>query len=186
MEESLQQHIQNLYSQDGKRQGTSFQALMKLTDEPVDWACEIWDDLVELLQKGNNRARSIAAQVLCNLAKSDPEGRIKKDLPKLFQATKDEKFVTARHSLLALWRVGVVNPDLTERTVAGLEKRYRECGDEKNATLIRYDICCVLRKIHDHTGDSGIPGKAKKLIDLETDPKYRKKYLGEWKDILKA
>lgn len=184
MNDLLQQHIRNLRGKDRKQQGASFQELMKLTDEPVDWAYEIWDDLVDLLATGNNRARSIAAQVLCNLAKSDPDGRMKKDLPKLFQTTKDEKFVTARHSLLALWRVGIVDPDLTKRTLAGLEKRYRECDEEKNATLIRYDICCVLRKIHDRIGDSGIPQRAKKLIDLETDPKYRKKYLGEWKDIL--
>jgi hypothetical protein len=31
-----------------------------------------------------------------------------KDIPNLFRATKDEKFVAARHSLLALWKVGIV------------------------------------------------------------------------------
>lgn len=185
MKELLQQQIQQLYSKDRNQQGASFQQLMKLTNQPVDWAYQIWDDLLELLEKGDNRGRSIAPQVLCNLAKSDPDGRMINDLPKLFQATKDEKFVTARHSLLALWKVGIVNPTLTRKTVDGLSKRFEECIDEKNCTLIRYDICCVLRKIFDHTQEEQIFKKTISLIDTETDEKYRKKYLTVWKDILK-
>ena len=63
----LQQLIQNLYSKDMNVQGNAFQQLMKLTHEPVGWAYDIWDNLLTLLEKGDNKGRSIAAQVLCNL-----------------------------------------------------------------------------------------------------------------------
>lgn len=92
MKESVQQHIQRFYSKDKNHQGTSFKQLMKITGQPVDWAYQIWDDLLDLLKNGDNRGRSIAAQLLCNLAKSDPDDRMLKDLPKLFKATKDERF----------------------------------------------------------------------------------------------
>ncbi|MEX1268322.1 MAG: hypothetical protein WEA56_04910 [Balneolaceae bacterium] len=185
MKESTQQHIQNIYSKDRSLQGASFKELMKITEQPVDWAYQTWDDLLDLLKNGDNRQRSIAAQLLCNLAKSDPDGRMEKDLSNLFEVTKDERFVTARHSLLALWRVGIVNPSLTQKTVDGLSGRFKECIDEKNCTLIRYDICRVLRNIFDHTGEEQIFRKTMSLIEKETDDKYRKKYLSVWKDVIK-
>lgn len=185
MEDSIEKHIQNLYSKDKNLQGASFQHLMKQTDKPVAWVYDMWDSLVDLLQNGDNRGRSIAAQVLCNLAKSDHENRMSEDLPKLVQTTKDEKFVTARHALLALWKVGIVNKNLTKKTVDGLSKRFEECIDEKNFTLIRYDITRVLRKIFDHTHDEQVFKRSISLIEIETDEKYRKKYLTVWKDVLK-
>jgi hypothetical protein len=45
------------------------------------------------------RSRAIAAQVLCNLAKSDPKNRMAKDFQALLNVTKDERFVTARRVL---------------------------------------------------------------------------------------
>lgn len=182
---TLNQHIQNIYSNDKKLQGTSYENLMKLTEEPVEWAYEIWDDLLDLLEIGNNRGRSIAAQVLSNLAKSDPDNRMTGDLPKLFHVTKDEKFVTARHSLLSLWKVAIVNDILMRQTIEGLEKRFEGCINEKNCTLIRYDITRVLRNIFDHTGEEQVIKRSISLIETETDKKYRKKYLAVWKDILK-
>lgn len=185
MKESISQLIRNLYSKDKKLQGASYRKLMQLTEQPVDFAEEIWEDLLDLLKNGNNTSRSIAAQILCNLAKSDKQNRLDNDLDKLFEATKDEKFVTARHSLLALSNVGIVNEDLSQKTVDGLSKRFAECIDEKNCTLIRYDITRVLRKIFDHTLDDQVFKTSVSLIETETDEKYRKKYLTVWKDVLK-
>ena len=51
----------------------------------------------------NNRNRSIAAQVLCNLAKSDPSQKLLQDFPALFDVVTDERFVTARHALQAMF-----------------------------------------------------------------------------------
>jgi hypothetical protein len=76
MKTPLRQPIRYLQGDDRNRQGAAFQELMKLTDAPADWAYEIWDDLIDLLKNGNDRARSLAARVLCSLAKSDSDGRI--------------------------------------------------------------------------------------------------------------
>jgi hypothetical protein len=179
--ETIEQHIKNLYSKDKNLQGESYRVLMELTDKPVDFAYDIWNDLLDILKNGNNTGRSIAAQLLCNLAKSDKEKRMDKDLPKLFEATKDENFVTTRHTLLSLWKVGIVNSPLLKKVIKGLEKRFNECIDEKNCTLLRYDICCVFRKMFDNLLDENIYKASLKLIETEKDEKYKKKYLGVWK-----
>ena len=125
--------------------------------------------------------RSIASQILSNLAKSDPKQRILNDLPRLLQVTKDERFVTARHCLQALWKVGVSGESQRKALLKGLTGRFRECAAEKNCTLIRYDILVVLRRVYDVAGDEQIRDVAEKLIATEEDHKYRKKYMTVWR-----
>jgi len=72
--------LEDLRSSVPDRQNYAFQSLLKATDSPVGWAYEVWEDLLHTLVNGNNRHRSIAAQVLSNLAKSDPKQRMLKDL----------------------------------------------------------------------------------------------------------
>jgi hypothetical protein len=133
------------------------------------------------LAEGDNRQRSIASQILSNLAKSDPQERIVKDFDGLLAVTRDERFVTARHSLQSLWKVAVAGTRQREAVVNGLVQRFKECAPEKNCTLIRYDILEVLRRIFDQTGDQTLPGTAAILMGMEADPKYRKKYGTLWK-----
>ena len=76
----------------------------------------------------NNRNRSIAAQVLCNLAKSDPSKRMLRDFPALFDVVNDERFVTARHALQAMWKVGCVGKKHQDLLVAALAKRFSDCA----------------------------------------------------------
>ena len=95
---------------------------------------------------------------------------------KLLAGTKDPQFVTARHTLQALWHVGLVGKKQQAKVVTGLSARFRECAEEKNGTLIRYDIVQGLRRIHDATKDEGIRKRALALIATEEDPKYRRKY----------
>ena len=68
--------------------------------------------------------RAIAAQVLCNLAKSDPEQRMLRDFPALLAVTKDKRFVTARHTLQALWKVGLAGQVQRQMLVDGLAGRF--------------------------------------------------------------
>jgi hypothetical protein len=119
--------------------------------------------------------------VLCNLAKSDPEKRILEDIDALFVVTKDERFVTARHCMQSLWKVGVEGAEQQKRVVEGLTRRFDECMAEKNGTLIRYDIIEAFRNLYDAVKDEAIKQKALALIETEQDPKYRKKYAGLWK-----
>jgi hypothetical protein len=173
--------LDDLRSTDQNRQNHAFQELLNATQAPVDWAYVVWDDLLRMLVDGDNRQRAIAAQVLCNLSKSDPEARILKDLPALLEVTKDERFVTARHCLQSLWKVGVVGEPQRKAVLKGLGARFKECTAEKNCTLIRYDILVALRRVYDLINDGQILSTAEALMACEKDSKYRKKYATVWR-----
>lgn len=175
------QLLNDLRSCDQGMQNRAFPALIKLTDQPVDWAYEIWDDLLHMLVDGDNRQRSIASQVLSNLAKSDPEQRMLKNLWNLLKVTKDERFVTARHCLQSLWKIGVAGEPQRKALLPELAARFRECTGEKNYTLVRYDILVVLRRIYDLACDEEIRAIAQQLIATENDVNYQRKYMTVWR-----
>jgi hypothetical protein len=174
--------MEDLRSSEKDRQNRGFTSLLQATNQPVDWAYAVWNDLLQILLKGDNRQRSIAAQVLSNLAKSDPKKRMVKDMEALINVTRDERFVTARHSLQSLWKIGVAADLQREALVKGLAQRFKECASEKNCTLIRYDILDVLRRVYDVVSDASVRVAAEELIALEQDPKYRKKYQTLWRN----
>jgi len=180
MDAVLRTHLDTIRSGDKDAQGAAYQALLAAMREPVDWAYEAWDELLAGLRSKDNRHRSIAAQLLCNLAKSDPELRMVRDLPALIAVTKDEKFVTARHCLQTLWKAGAAGERQRRVLVDGLAHRFAECISEKNCTLIRYDIQESLRKLYEAAGDAAIKQRALALIETEEDLKYRKKYATLW------
>jgi hypothetical protein len=173
--------LAQLKSTDANHQNAAFQTLMSASKVPVDWGYEIWDDLVSMLKKGDNRQRAIAAQVLCNLAKRDPQERMLKDLPVLIATTKDERFVTARHCMQSLWKVGVAGEKQRKALVAALKRRFKECAAEKNCTLIRYDILESLRRVYDAVKEEDLRTTALALIETEPDAKYKKKYMTLWR-----
>lgn len=181
MDDTTRADLDNIRSTDKDLQNQAYYAIIAATDKPVDWAYEVWDAMVADLTHKDNHVRAIAAQVLCNLAKSDPENRMLKDFDALLAVTKDERFVTARHCLQALWKVGVVGQPQRDKYLEGLTHRFEECVTEKNATLIRYDILQSFRNVYDETKDERIKERALELIETEEDAKYRKKYSGLWK-----
>ena len=79
MNNSIRKHITAVRSKDPQEQNAAFLALMKATEQRVDWAYEAWDELLAMLTDKDNHVRAIGAQVLCNLAISDPKGRMLKD-----------------------------------------------------------------------------------------------------------
>ncbi len=181
MDKVVRANLNDLWSQDRQSQGKAFQYILNATDEPVDWAYEAWEELVQGLTHKDNHDRAIGAQVLCNLAQSDPRNRMLKDFDALLAVTKDERFVTARHCMQALWKVGVAGARQRRMYLAGLERRFHECILEKNCTLIRYDILQSFRNVYDVIADEKIRAKALELIETEGDLKYRKKYLSLWR-----
>jgi HEAT repeat protein len=128
----------------------AYQNILNATDQQVDWAYEVWNQLIEDLTHKDNHQRSRAAQYLANLAKSDPEMRIMKDFPKLWEVTKDEKFVTARHSLQSIWKVGIAGTAQKEMVMEFMVERFKKCTDEKNFTLIRNDIIQNVKNLYDY------------------------------------
>jgi hypothetical protein len=186
MDPTIRAHLDAVRADENEAQNEAYYALMAATGSAVDWAYEAWDELVEMLRHRSNRVRAIASQVLCRLAKSDPDARIVGELDALLQVTRDERFVTARHCMQALWQVGAAGERQRAAVVDGLALRFAESAGEKNGTLIRYDIVESLRKIYDAVLDDSVRTKALELIDSESDPRYRKKYAGVWKDVAAA
>lgn len=181
MDKMIRTHLDNIRSTDAQLQNKAYMALMEETEKPVDWAYEAWDGLIEGLTHKDNHVRAISSQILANLGKSDPKDRMQKDFEILLNVTRDEKFVTARHCLQSIWKVGLGGKKAQQLVVMGLEKRYMECATEKNCTLIRYDIQVSLHSLYNATTSSEIKEKALKLIELEEDGKYKKKYFTVWK-----
>jgi hypothetical protein len=173
--------LKALWANDRDAQNEAYYAVIEASDKPVTWAYELWDELLENLTHKDNHNRAIAAQVLCNLAKSDPEKRILRDFDALLNVTRDERFVTARHCLQALWKVGLAGKEQQEKYLDGLSFRFAECISEKNCTLIRADIQESLRNVYDVSKDESVKEKALALIESEEDAKYKKKYAAIWK-----
>ena len=181
MDKSTRNDLDDLRSADREVQNRAFTRILAQTDRPVGWAYEAWDELLRGLKDKDNHVRAISAQVLNNLAKSDPDGRMLKDLGAILDVTKDERFVTARHTLQSLWKVGAAGEKQKQMLLAGLERRYHESSTEKNCTLIRYDIIQALANLYDAAPDENIRAKALELIETEPDLKYRRKYATVWK-----
>ena len=72
--------------------------LFAMAKDPVDWAYDVWDQMVEDLGHKEGSKRAFAAQMLAHLAISDPEDRMLDDLPTLAAVMRDDKTVTARHT----------------------------------------------------------------------------------------
>lgn len=181
MDEFTRQQLDNIRSQDRELRNRAFLYLLEVTEKPVDWAYEAWDELVAGLKHKDNHVRAICAQVLANLAISDPQNRILEVFDELLAVTRDERFVTARHCMQSIWKVGTAGPQQRKIVVDGLELRFDECIGEKNCTLIRYDIVRCLRELYDEVGDECIKEKAFELIESEQNPKYRVKYSSVWR-----
>jgi len=187
MEPILRKDFNNmLTTQDANARYESFQHLIKASNEKTDWAYEVWDELIANTQAPNNHLRTLAVQLLSNLAKSDVEQRLLTAIDKLVAVTRDEKFVTARQSLLSLWKVGIAYKPLQQIVTDKLEARYNECETEKNYTLIRFDIITVIKRIFDHVQDEGLKKQSFAMINREANEKYKIKYAAVWKDVLKG
>jgi len=186
MRSDIQRKIDELQSEDTDIRQNAFLALLEQTEQPVDWAYTVWNDLVANIRHKNNHVRAIAAQLLCNLVKSDPEKRILRDFNHVLAVTKDGRYVTARHSLQVIWKVGVPSKEHQTLLMKAMEERFRSCIDEKNTTLIRLDILQGLRYLFDEVRDENIRKTAQNWISMEDDMKYRKKYLGLWKNRKKT
>jgi len=159
----------------------AFVDLMTLAEEPVDWSYDIWDQMVRDLAHKDGHKRAFAAQMLAHLAISDPENRMRRDFPALAAAMTDEKTVTARHTLQSIWRVGLAGEERRTLVLNALTKRYHECAEEKNGSLVRTDVIAALGHLFRATAHPSIEARAETLITSEDDDKARKKQKAAWK-----
>lgn len=76
MDHTIKSYFEQLQSQDKGAQYEAYNQILAATKEKVDWAYEVWDELIKDLTDSDNHRRSRAVQFLSNLAISDPEKRI--------------------------------------------------------------------------------------------------------------
>ncbi len=182
MDRTIKTLFENLKGDDKDLQYESFMTLLDSTNEKVHWAYEVWDQLLKDITEGDNHQRSRAVQFLCNLAKSDPEKRISKDFPTVWAVTKDNRFVTARHSLKSIWKIALAGSEQKDLVLNHLADRFITGTDEKNYTLTRFDIIESLRKLYIELKDEQVKQLALDLIEKEDDQKYKKKYASVWSE----
>lgn len=181
MHNQMKKEFEKSKSKDKEERYEAYQNILEATEQKVDWAYEVWDQLLEDLTHNDNHQRSRAAQYLANLSKSDPEQRMLRDFTKVWLVTYDEKFVTARHSLQSIWKIGLAGEEQKEMVMKHLVDRFNNSMDEKNYTLIRSDIIQNMRNLYDYLGDEKIKQTAMALIETVEDEKYKKKYMKIWK-----
>ena len=124
----------------------AFIAFLEMTKQKVPWAAQYWPIFVEQLASKNDHERSRAAQMLCHLAMSMDAASIQTVLDPLWQIAFDKKFVVSRHLIQTFWRVAL-HEDFPTPVVARYTEYFKSCEQQKNYTLIRYDIVAALRKL---------------------------------------
>lgn len=176
MNQDVKKCIDNLASTDDNIRLKALQTILKLTEDQVDWVYEVWDELLAKLNHENSYQRSIAIMVLCNLAKSDTEHRLNVSLDRLLAHTKDDKFITSRQCLQNIWKAAITSKQSREKILAHLEKRFRECAEEKHYNLIRQDIIQSIIFLYEVEKDDTLLTRVQALMREEKEAKYRKKY----------
>ncbi len=131
-----------------------------------------WDEPTLLLSHMDNRARSIAGQTLCNLARSIPP----KTRPSRFRIDPFHHLGrTICHCpacLAFVLKNRLEHAALRKQLLTWFAKRFETSKTEKNGALIRYDIFCATRSLFEATKDQAIKSQASALIASETDDKY--------------
>jgi hypothetical protein len=176
MNRDIKKSIADLGSTDDRIRMDALRTLLKRTESKVDWIYDVWDHLLKKLDNGNSYQRSIGVKLLCNLAKSDTEDRLRLALDRLLIHTKDEKFITSRQCLQSIWKAAATTESNREKVLKHLEKRYIECANEKHHNLLRQDIIQSMVLLHKQDGDDELLPRARTLIAKEQDMKYRKQY----------
>lgn len=150
-------------------------------ESPVDWAYELWSPILQAFTSPDNHLRSLAGQAFCRLALSDPEGRFAQDLEALLTLTCDSRFVTARHVIQSLWRIGLGGELHRKLLLTVVRRRWSLTMAEKNSNLVQSDLIGVLGTLYSRGSNRELENLAQELINSITDSVQHKKLLAAWK-----
>lgn len=75
MNNTIPANFNDLWSGNRELQNKAFFFVLEVTNSRVDWAHDVWNELLENLNHKDNHNRAIAAQILCNLAKSEQNAK---------------------------------------------------------------------------------------------------------------
>jgi hypothetical protein len=176
MDPEIRRLVENLAAVDDRVRFEALELLLQLTQGRVNWADDVWDEMLRKLEEANSYQRSIGLMMLCNLAKSDTSGRMSSTLPLLLAHTRDEKFITSRQCLQNVWKIAAADTSLTESVLGHLEERFVDCADEPHANLLRRDIVQSFRSLYDAQGDPEVWRRGHALVENEPTDKSRKQY----------
>lgn len=176
MDDRIRKLVATLDTKDDKRRMAALQELLELTETRVAWIYDVWDPLLSKLDSENSYQRSIAIKLLCNLAKSDSQKRLKSDIGRVLAHTADEKFITSRQCIQSVWKLAAAGRDAAAQVADHLEERFAACKAEKHPNLLRQDIVGSMSALSHLTGNRDIIERVKKLIQTEENAAYRKRY----------
>jgi hypothetical protein len=135
--------------------------LYRLSEEQPDVLYPEWDYLVELLDSENSYHRSIAGQLLANLARADVEGRFEASFSRIFALLDDAKIVPARQFAQHVGRIAHAKPHLqariTERLLAVDESHHTESRKD----LLKGDIIAAFDEFFADSPDQERPSTRK-------------------------
>ena len=148
MNEEILELLRDLDSVDGNMRKPAFDRLIAITDEPVDWLEDVFEALKTKLYSKNAFQRSIGVMLLSNMAKSDKSDRLALCADRCFELLSDEKFMTARLTAQAVWKIAIARPSLRAKTVDALMHALGNSNASPHPNLIRQDIVLSLVRIH--------------------------------------
>ena len=164
--------IAELSTKDDVVRKSALDKLMALSERRVDWIYDHLDTLCAKLEFENSFQRNIGAMLIANLAKSDIQGKLESVISCFIARMDDEKFITARITLQAAWRFGIVNESYAKHIAVGLvDSLIHNRHLSTHGNLIRLDAVtslCEIIKVYPYAADIGA---ARSVISESCDAK---------------
>jgi len=171
----IEQLFENLNSKDDTIRYSSFQELMAMTEEKVNWLYDYWSDLVSKLQSENSYQRSIGLMLIANLSKSDSENYSSLVLDSFFNHFNDEKFITSRQCIQCVWKLAFNNDENKKRIIEELKNTFfNNIHLTTHSNLIKQDVISSLKNISKVTNDIELLVMINQIIECENDEKIKK------------
>ncbi len=153
----------------------AFLELLEITESPVNWVYDYWDELVGKLNSDNSFHRTIGLQLLANLTKSDSQMKMFDFLTEYVNHFEDDKFITSSQCINFSWKIAIVNDNYCRRIIDELEYTYYENKhNNSHANLIKREVIYALLKIWKIKREKSVYDLVNKLVNSETDAKIIK------------
>lgn len=162
---------------DNKRQSTAFVLLLEKMEKRVDFACEIWDLLLEDLSSFDVQRRARAGQMLSYLAISDSDERMLEDFYKIWTLTYDQNYTIASQVLQSTWRIGLCGGKQQNLLIEAYKMRFEEALKKGSTNeWIRYTLIENLWKLYTINQDELVRVLVKRFVKMELQSKSENKF----------
>jgi hypothetical protein len=159
----------NLNSKEDDIRFNALTTLKEISKDKVPWFEERYNELISKLNDSNSFQRSIGIMLLCDLAKSDENQLINKDLAKILRHIQDEKFITSRQCIQNIWKIAIYETDTRSKIEKALIEYFARCESIDHGNLLRQDIISALWEIRKTYNDPKLEKTVIQLIELEND-----------------